>query len=153
MVSSLVYLAVVALLFDVFRAGGTALSRVALLIGAGGCIVGTVATLLLTAPLTAADQATAGSILLLYGQAYRGAILFFGCYCALLSVLAWRSRAVPRWIAMLLVLPAIAWLISGLGTFIAPAAIRPYAGMLIGFGGLGETALALWLTAFGTRRA
>ena len=71
-------------------------------------------------------------------------LVYFGCYCTLLSVLILRSAFMPRILGALLLLAGAGWL-----TFVSPSfatLCSPY--NYIG-GGVGEIPLMLWLLIMG----
>ena len=121
------YVAVVLLLYILFRPVSRSLSAIAAAFGLLGC----------------ANGALWRHQLL---PVHVNSLVFFGVYCGLLAVLILRSELMPRLLGWLLVLSSIGWL-----TFLTPhlaSACSPYNYIA---GGVGEIPLMIWLLTMGVR--
>lgn len=152
------YVAVVGLLFVLFRHASYRLSFVAATFGLTGCAVGAVLTVTLLVPplllggsLSAAAfspdhlEAAASLTLRLGAQANSIAMTFFGTYCVLLGTLLLRTRLMPPLIGALLLLSGTCWLIDSLGSILLPELARSVRMYLMPVGAFGELTLAGWL--------
>lgn len=164
MVGMLCYIGVTALLYRVLRPAGRTLSLTAAAFSLAGCAIGAIAAACLMAPFfyvgdqaqpymaaftPAQLEAMAMVAIRMHGTVYNVAMLCFGCYCALLGVLVFRSGFIPRMLGVLLMITGASDLIHTFAIFLDPAlgrALDPYA-MLPGF--LGEGGICLWLTFVG----
>lgn len=151
------YVLVTGLFYLLFRAGGRWLSRLAAGFSLVGIAVLGAASILHAAPLVLLDPAApdpqaqrlALAALRLHGWGYQVADVFFGVYCLLIGVLAWRSRQVPRVPGALMAVGGVGYLASSFGPLLAPDAAA--LGSLSALGGIAELALTLWLLVFGVR--
>jgi hypothetical protein len=104
LVATLCYIAVVGLLNELLKPVQPGISRLAVLFGLSGCVIGaTTAALQLTAPamLSVADAAAAApaahALMVSAGRATGVGLTMFGCYCLLLGWLVFRSGFIPRY--------------------------------------------------------
>lgn len=150
LVATLCYIVVVGLLNELLRAVQPAISRLAVLFGLSGCIIGaTTAALQLTpsalAALTgSATSAAAHAFLIAGGRANGVALTMFGCYCLLLGWLVVRSGFVPKIFGFLLMLSGAAWLVGNLALLFEPALAERFLAV-VGVAALGEILFTLWL--------
>lgn len=157
------YLAVTVLLYEMFADCDRTLSRMAAAFSLTGIVVLASAGVLHVAPLALLEQSygmapverdvLARLALDLHGDAYGISLVFFGLYCVLIGWLAIRSGLLPWWVGALMAFGGACHVLDQFGAFAAPG----LAAMLPAFLGkaplVGEAALALWLLAFGVRRA
>ncbi|NUS38071.1 MAG: DUF4386 domain-containing protein [Lysobacter sp.] len=151
------YIVVTGLFYLLFKPGGRRLSLLAACFSLVGIAVLGAASMLHAAPLVLLDPAApdpqaqrlALAALRLHGWGYQVADVFFGVYCVLIGVLAWRSRQVPRALGALMVIGGLGYLASSVGPLLAPD--LSLLGNLSAVGGIAELALTLWLLAFGVR--
>jgi hypothetical protein len=162
LVAGLAYVGVTALLYELLKPAGRALSLAAALFSVCGCAIGAATSvqdlaplmLLKAQPWTAAfqtDQLQTMSMLSarLASQGYNLGLVFFGVYCLLLGALVMRSRFLPKIIGVLLALAGASYLIDMGTRLLAPAwagALYPWT-MLPSLAG--EGSLTLWLLAVG----
>ncbi|MBV9719195.1 MAG: DUF4386 domain-containing protein [Candidatus Eremiobacteraeota bacterium] len=151
------YVVVTALLYEVFKPAGRALSLVAAFFSLMGCATQIAATFFYLAVFTVlqasnsanpvyatASQAVAGLFLKLYTQSYDVGLVFFGFYCLLIGCLIFRGTFVPKIFGLLMAIAGIGWL-----TFLVPPfATTLYPAILLP-GLVGEGALTIWLLAAG----
>lgn len=78
---------------------------------------------------------------------FAGSLLIFSCHLALLGYLIWRSRYVPRWIGVLIVIDAVAWAVNTLQPYAYP---RVDLDLLLPIF-FAEWVLMLWLLVAGWR--
>ena len=71
-------------------------------------------------------------------------LVFFGCYCLLLSFLIYRSLFLTRFLAFFVALAGLSWL-----TFLFPTFTNHLVTYIYAPGVIGEGALMVWLLAFG----
>ncbi len=74
-------------------------------------------------------------------------MIFFGIHLGLLGVLVYRSRYVPKWLGVLLVITGIGYLIDTLRPYLAPGLALPWLPVLF----FGELVFMLWLLIRGSR--
>jgi hypothetical protein len=121
------YAIVVLLLGRLFEPAGRALSWAVAAAGLVGCGLSVVGPLhLFTSPVNA--------------------LAVFGVYCLGLGLLILRSRMMPRWIGVVLMLGGLVWL-----TFASPALTHRLAPWNMAPGGIAELIFTLWLLIFGVR--
>ena len=147
-VSTFLYLALVVLLYRIFRhVNGTA-AVMALVFGAVGCAVTvTAAVFQNAAPLVdGADPQLAVAFLRVNGQALHVALVFFAGFDAFIGFLIYRSGLLPRIIGAWMLVAGVAWFAA-----LAPSIPRPFVIAIAIVGGGAEIALMLWLLAFGVR--
>lgn len=115
------------------------------------------AFLLLTRPDYAAHlaalerQAMALSALETFGAGFLLALVFFGAHLASLGVLLYRSRYVPRVLAVVLAAAGFGYVIHGLASFFLASYGGAAAAVLLTPAVIGELGLALWLVVMGVR--
>ena len=155
------YIAVTALLYELFRPVNRNLSLLAAFFSLTGCTIQASATLFHFAPLILLggghdapglaieqSQALALMFLNLHAQAFNICMVFFGLYCILLGYLIFQSMFLPRIIGVLLSFAGFCYLVDCFATFLAPAfAAHLFPYILIP--GVAEIALALWLLVMG----
>ncbi|MDB5433354.1 MAG: hypothetical protein JWP35_4470 [Caulobacter sp.] len=150
----LLYVGVIALLYELLKPAGRSLSLAAAFFGVAGCTLGAVASLLRLGPLILLQggsgfSAAAFASLKFHTQAHAIAMTFFGVYCLLLGVAIFRSGFLPRLLGVLVALAGVAWLTSSFGGFLAPALVRPLYPYILAPGFLGEISLTVWLLLVG----
>jgi hypothetical protein len=95
-------------------------------------------------------QALALLFLDIHAQGYDLGLVFFGVHCGLLGWLLCRARGAPGWLAVLVALAGLGYLVGSFTAFLAPAhadAVQAvYLAPLVG-----ELALTVWLLARGGR--
>ena len=154
------YIAVIALLYVLLKPVNRPMAVLATGIGLVACAVQAAACLLLSAPVVMLSgpgplsafgasqvQALALLSLKLYSGGYGIALAFFAFYGLIIGYLVYQSTFLPRFIGVLLMLGAVAWL-----AYLSPAlgaSLFPY----IAAGGLGELLLMLWLLIAGVNSA
>ena len=74
-------------------------------------------------------------------------LIFFGVYLVLLGWLAFRASYFPRWLAVLLVLAGVAWILRDSGPYLMPGANLEF--LLIPT--FAELFLLVWMIGWGTR--
>jgi hypothetical protein len=127
LVSTACYVAVVVLLYDIFKPVNRILSLLAAIVGLVGCTVGAL-SLFSLAPF----------------GVHVHPLVFFGFYCLLIGYLIVVSTFLPRTLGALMAFAGLGWL-----TFLSPpfaSSLQPY-NMAPGM--LGEAALMLWLIVRG----
>jgi uncharacterized protein DUF4386 len=156
LVSNVFYVALAALLYELFRPVGPKLSLIAAFLGLMGCAIQSVGSIFQLAPFVLADanvlpgfneiqrQALSYFFMKMVSQAANVGLAFFAFYCISLGYLVVRSTFVPRMLGMLLMLAGIGWL----AYLLPPLALQltPYIQM-IGFAA--EAALMVWFLARG----
>jgi hypothetical protein len=155
LLATLCYIAVVGLLNELLKPVQPAVSRLAVLFGLGGCIVGAAtAALQLAAPASlvgagaAAMAPSAHTLLLVAGRANSVGLTLFGCYCLLLGWLVLRSGFVPKLLGALLIFSGASWLIGNLALLAEPR-LAAFFLPLVGVAALGEILFTLWLVVKG----
>jgi len=148
-VSTLLYLALVVLLYRLLQGVNNTAALLALVFGATGCAVTAIAAVFQhAAPLVAgAEPALALAFLKANGQALHVALVFFAGFDAFMGFLIFRSGFLPRFIGVLMLVAGAGWLAA-----LAPAVPSPLAIAIAAVGGLAELALMSWLLAFGVRK-
>ncbi len=148
LVATLCYIGVVGLLNELLRPVQPGASRIAVLFGLGGCIVGaSTAALQLAAPGLAGAGATAPAahaLLVVAGRANGVGLTLFGCYCLLLGWLVFRSGFIPRLFGVLLMVSGAAWLLGNLALLAEPRLAGQFL-VIVGVAALGEILFTLWL--------
>ncbi|HEX8643392.1 MAG TPA: DUF4386 domain-containing protein [Allosphingosinicella sp.] len=151
LVASLCYIAVVGLLNELLKPVQPGISRLAVLFGLSGCIIGaTTAALQLTAPamLTVVDSTAtapaAHALLVAGGRATGVGLTMFGCYCLLLGWLVFRSGFIPSILGALLILSGATWLAGNLALLLEPALTERFL-LIVGVAALGEILFTMWL--------
>ncbi len=122
--STVAYVALTLLLYEMFRPVNGAVARVALALSLAGCVAMTLA---------------------LFGVGpHTGFLLFFGGFDAAIGYLIIASRFVPRAIGVLMIFAGAGWMMVSLFPLPAPAS---FAMQALGF--IAELALMLWLLVRG----
>jgi hypothetical protein len=162
LVAGLAYVGVTALLYELLKPAGRTLSLAAALFSVCGCAVGAatsthdLAPLVLLKPqayLAAFDPAQIQAMAMvsqrLAGQGYNLGLVFFGVYCVLVGALILRSRFLPAFVGVLMMLAGAAYLVDIGASLLFPeaaGALRPWI-MLPSLAG--EAGLTAWLLAVG----
>jgi hypothetical protein len=151
LVSTLAYIAVVALIYELFKPAGRTIALLGACFGLVGCAIGGFSGAFQIAPMVILESAQnqqlqeLAFLFVRVGTKAAGiAFPFFALHCLLTGVLVLKSAYVPRLVGALMVLAGIGWL-----TFLWPplaVALQPY-NILPGM--LGEGALTLWLLVKG----
>lgn len=160
LVACCAYIAVVAMLYEVMKPAGRTLSIVAAFFGLAGCavsgasMINHIATLsylgdasYLSAFDTDELNALARLSLSMSTLGNSVGLVFFGCYCSLLSLLVFRARFLPSILGVLLAIAGIGWLVGNFSAFLAPE--LGWSRYLIPVSELGETLFTLWLMIMG----
>jgi hypothetical protein len=151
------YIALTALLYELFKPVNRSVSLVAAFLSLVGCAIQAFGSVFQLAPLVISgsnadlsafkpeqSQALALILFKLDSQAQTITLVFFGLYCLLIGYLIFKSTFLPRILGVLMVLAGLGWL-----TFLAPPlanALSPYV-LVLGF--LAELSLMLWLLVKG----
>ena len=156
------YIAVVALLYGLFKPVNPSLSLIAAFFSLAGCSIGALGALFYIAPVTVLGgaqylsvfdreqmQALAYLFLRLNAQAHNISMVFFGFYCVLIGRLIFKSTFMPRAVGVLMAIAGLGWLISSFSSFLSPALARSLSTPMMAASGLGETSLCLWLLVMG----
>ena len=122
--STLAYVAVTLLFYDLFKPVNRSLSLVAAGFSLVGCVLGML-----------------GAFHLVAGQVNLG---FFGLYCLAIGYLIFRSTFLPRTLGVLMAIGGLGWI-----TFFVPSLANRLAPFNMLPGVIGEAALTFWLLAFG----
>lgn len=152
LLATLCYIAVVGLLNELLRVVNPGISRIAVLFGLAGCIVGAfTAALQLAAAASASAAAGAAtmapsvhSLLLVGGRANSVGLTLFGCYCLLLGWLVFRSGFIPKAFGALLMFSGLAWLAGNLALLAEPRLADRFL-LIVAVAALGEILFTLWL--------
>jgi uncharacterized protein DUF4386 len=151
LVATLCYIGVVGLLNELLRPAGPGISRIAVLFGVAGCVIGASAAILqLTAPAGLSPQTmtvmapTVHMLLLSAGRANSVGLTLFGVYCLLLGWLVFRSGFIPRLFGILLILSGVTWLIGNMALLAEPRLAGQFL-LIVGVAALGEILFTLWL--------
>lgn len=151
------YIALTALLYELFKPVNRSVSLVAAFFSLVGCAIQAFGSVFQLAPLvisgSTADlsafkpeqsQALALMFFKLDSQGQSITLVFFGLYCLLIGCLIFKSTFLPRILGVLMALAGLGWL-----TFLSPPlanALSPYV-LVLGF--LAELSLMLWLLVKG----
>lgn len=151
------YIALTALLYELFKPVNRSVSLVAAFFSLVGCAIQAFGGIFQLAPLvfsgSSADlsafkpeqsQALALMFFKLDSQGQSITLVFFGLYCLLIGCLIFKSTFLPRILGVLMALAGLGWL-----TFLSPPlanALSPYV-LILGF--LAELSLMLWLLVKG----
>lgn len=158
LISTVFYVALVALFYPLFRPVSRSLSVMAVFFGLVGCALGAVQSLFQLSVVVvlgggskyssafSVDQlhALAQMLLDLSGQAGNVGIVFFGVFQLLVGYLIFRSSFLPRILGVLMALGGLGWL-----TFLSPPLASHLFMFLAGLGILAEAPLMLWLLVVG----
>lgn len=154
LISTVFYVALVALFYPLFKPVSRCLSLMAVFFGLVGCALGAVQSLFQLSVLVVlaggsnyssaftAEQlhALAQMLLDLSAQAGNVGIVFFGVFQLLIGYLIFRSSFLPRILGVLMALGGLGWL-----TFLSPPLASHLFTFLAGLGILAEAPLMLWL--------
>jgi len=156
LLSAIAYVAVVALLYALFRPVNRPLAIVSAFIGLAGCAVSATFLVNQLAALSLLDGADAAQTQVLVRHSLRLAslgntlgLVFFGFYCLTLSALVFGANFLPRVLGFFLLIAGVGWLVGNLGAIIAPDLLGPISRYLLPVSGLGEFIFTLWLLAMG----
>lgn len=145
------YVAVVGLLNELLTPVQPGTSRIAVLFGLAGCIIGaSTATLQLTAAALSTQAelpVMAPSIQALLLASARGnsvGLTLFGVYCLLLGWLVFRSGFIPKLFGVLLMVSGATWLAGNLLLLVEPDLAQQFL-LIVGVAALGEILFAMWL--------
>jgi len=152
------YIALTALLYELFKPVNRSLSLVAAFISLVACVVQAISSLFHLAPpvlLGGAPylsvftgeqlQALALVFLRLRATAYHNiGLVFFGLYLLLAGILILRSTFLPRILGVLMVLAGLSYVL-----FLSPPLARSLQPYILVFPGVGQISLTLWLLVMG----
>jgi len=124
LLATLCYVGVTVLFYHLFKPVNPALSLVAAVFSAIGCVVGFLAPFHITIAI--------------------GGLPFFGIYCILIGYLIVESTFMPRWLGAALMIGGLSWL-----TFASPTLVTKLRPFNFAPGILAEAALTVWLLAKG----
>jgi hypothetical protein len=157
LISTVCYVAVTALFYDLFKPVNRSLSLLAAFFSLVGCAILAFASLFRLAALVVLGggpylsvfkveqlRALAFLFLELYGQAVCICFVFFGVYCLLIGYLIFKSIFLPPILGVMMAVAGLGWL-----TFLSPPLanyLSPYV-LVLGF--LAELGLMLWLLVKG----
>ena len=157
LISTACYVALMALFYQLFRPVNRSVALLAAFFGLVGCAVTALQSLFQLAPLVVLSgspylsvfstkqlQALALLSLNLNVQVGSIALVFFGVFQLMIGYLIFRSTFLPRFLAVLVALAGLGWLI-----FLAPPLANSLLTYLEVLGVLGEVPLMLWLLVFG----
>ena len=106
----------------------------------------------LAAALPASElKALAGLGIRLHGQVFTAAEVFWGVWLFPFAVLVWRSGFLPRFLAVLLAIGGVGWLVASLTDVVAPeaaASLQPFTKLATS---AGELPIIFWLLVAGAR--
>jgi hypothetical protein len=153
------YLAVVAILFDLLKPAGRALSSVAAAFGVAGSAISGLNMLSSFAPLIILSNAEhlvgftpqqLQSVVLLqvklYGFGANISLIFFsGVYLILIGLLVVRSRFLPAAAGVLLMIAGVCYLAGSVSSFLDPNLSRVMGVFIYLPGGIAELTITLWL--------
>ncbi len=151
------YIALTALLYELFKPVNRSLSLVAAFFSLVACVVQAISSLFHLAPLVLLGgapylsvfrveqlQALALVFLRLRLEAYHIGLVFFGLYCLLVGILILRSTFLPRILGVLMVLAGLSYVL-----FLSPPLARSLLPYILVFPGVGQISLTLWLIVMG----
>ncbi len=151
--------AVAAIFYVLFKPVNRTLSliacafRLVLVAIVGVAILGRYAALLLLKDTASAafetDQLQAMALLSIkmFEQGFDVALVFFGFHCLAIGWLIYRSRFLPRFLGVLLVIAGLCYLISTFVNLVFPVVALPFDIQLLSY--VAEMALCLWLIVIG----
>ena len=125
LISTLCYLAVTLLFYEIFKPVSRSLSLIAALFSLVGCVLGARSLLHFPPPPISS-------------------LVFFGFYCLLIGYLIFRSTFMPHILGVLMALAGLGYL-----TYLSPPLAHSLFPWNVAPGGLGEGLLTLWLLVFG----
>jgi hypothetical protein len=152
------YIALTALLYELFKPVNRSLSLVAAFFSLVACVVQAISSLFHLAPLVLLGgapylrvftveqlQALALVFLRLRAAAYHNiGLVFLGLYCLLVGILILRSTFLPLIFGVLMVLAGLSYVL-----FLSPALARSLQPYILVFPGVGQISLCLWLLVIG----
>jgi hypothetical protein len=152
------YIALTALLYELFKPVNRTLSLVAAFFSLVACVVQAISSLFHLAPQVLLGgspylsvftveqlQALALVFLRLRAAAYHNiGLVFFGWYCLLVGILILRSSILPRILGVLMVLAGLSYVL-----FLLPPLAQSLQPYILVFPGVGQISLTLWLLAMG----
>jgi hypothetical protein len=152
------YVALTALLYEVFKPVNSSLSLVAAFFSLVACAVQAMSSLFHLASLvllggapylrvftTEQLQALSLVFLRLRAAAYHSiGLVFFGLYCLLVGILILKSTFLPRILGVLMVLAGVSYVL-----FLSPPLARSLQPYILVFPGVGQISLCLWLLVMG----
>ena len=152
------YIALTALLYELFKPVNRSLSLVAAFLSLVASVVQAIGSLFHLAPLFLLGsarylnvfkveqlQALALVFLRLRAAAYHSiGLVFFGLYLLLVGILILRSTFLPRILGVLMVLAGLSYVL-----FLSPALVQSLQPYILVFPGVGQISLCLWLLATG----
>lgn len=152
------YIALTALLYELFKPVSRSLSLVAAFFGLAASVVQAVSSLFHLAPLFLLKGAPSLSVftveqlqvlalvfLRLRAAAYHNiGLVFFGLYLLLAGILIFRSTFLPRVLGVLVVLAGLSYVL-----FLSPPLVRLLQPYILVFPAVGQISLCLWLLAVG----
>lgn len=152
------YIALTALLYELFKHVNRSLSLVAAFFSLVACVVQAISSLFHLAPLVLLGgarylsvftveqlQALALVFLKLRAEAYHNiGLVFFGLYLLLIGYLIFRSTFLPLILGVLMVLAGLSYVL-----FVSPPLVRSLQPYILVFPGVGQISLTLWLLVFG----
>ena len=152
------YIALTALLYELFKPVNRSLSLVAAFFSLVACVVQAISSLFHLTPLALLGgapylrvvrgeqlQALALLFLRLRAAAYHNiGLVFFGLYCLLVGILILRSTFLPRILGVLMVLAGLSYVL-----FLSPPLARSLQPYILVLPGVGQISLTLWLLVMG----
>ena len=152
------YIALTALLYELFKPVNRSLSLVAAFFGLVASVVQAISSLFHLAPLVLLGKSAYSSVfsleqlqalalvfLRLRAAAYHNiGLVFFGLYLLLVGILILRSTFLPRILGVLLALAGLSYVL-----FLSPPLIRSLQPYILIFPAVGQISLCLWLLVMG----
>jgi hypothetical protein len=151
------YIAVTALLYELFKSVNRTLSLLAAFFSLVGCAIQAFGSLFQLAPVAVLGgnqylsdfkveqlRALTAMLLALHTQATNICLVFFGFYCLLIGYLIFRSTFLPRFLGALMMLAGLGWV-----TFLSPPLASDLSPYILVLGFLAELSLCLWLLVMG----
>lgn len=157
LISTACYIAVTALLYELFWSVNSSLSLVAAFFSLVGCAIQAFGSLFQLAPLVVLrgnpylsdikiEQSRALTLVFLemHAQAVNICLVFFGIYCLLIGYLIFRSAFLPRLLGVLMAFAGLGWL-----SFLSPPLANTLSPHILVLGFIAELSLCLWLLVMG----
>jgi hypothetical protein len=152
------YIALTALLYELFKPVNRSISLVAAFFGLAASVVQAMSSLFHLAPLVLLGgapylrvftveqlQALALVFLKLRAAAYHNiGLVLFGSYCLLVGILILKSTFLPRILGVLMALAGLSYAL-----FLSPPLVRSLQPYILVFPGVGQISLCLWLLVVG----
>jgi len=98
-------------------------------------------------------KALAGFGLRFHGEAFVAAEVFWGAWLFPFAALVWRSSFLPKFLAVLLAIGGVGWLVESMTTVLAPASVAAVDTFTSLATGAGELPIIFWLLLVGARPA